>query len=40
MTGPSLYGWDCPSVLWLRPAYRLTSSEAEAFAQKVPPVYG
>ncbi|MEX5709114.1 hypothetical protein AB1484_12585 [Parafrankia sp. FMc6] len=22
---PSLYGWECPSVLWLRPAYRLTA---------------
>lgn len=22
---PSLSGWDCPSVLWLRPAYRLTT---------------
>lgn len=24
--GPSLARWDCPSVLWLRPAYRLTTS--------------
>ncbi len=23
MVEPSLAGWDCPSVLWLRPAYRL-----------------
>jgi hypothetical protein len=23
---PSLARWDCPSVLWLRPAYRLTTS--------------
>ena len=23
MAGPSLARWDCPSVLWLRPAYRL-----------------
>jgi hypothetical protein len=22
---PSLHRWDCPSVLWLRPAYRLTT---------------
>lgn len=25
MREPSLYGWDCTSVLWLRPAYRLTT---------------
>ena len=25
MVEPSLTGWDCPSVLWLRPAYRLTT---------------
>ncbi|MFJ1742480.1 hypothetical protein ACIOG4_27875 [Streptomyces microflavus] len=24
MTGPSLARWDCSSVLWLRPAYRLS----------------
>ena len=23
LTEPSLYGWDCPSVLWLSPAYQL-----------------
>ncbi|MFC8728226.1 hypothetical protein [Streptomyces bacillaris] len=40
MTGPSLYGWDCPSVLWLRPAYRLIPPQAEASAQKEPPSYG
>ncbi|MFF3373589.1 hypothetical protein ACFYXF_11655 [Streptomyces sp. NPDC002680] len=22
---PSLSGWDCPSVLWLRPTYRLAT---------------
>lgn len=22
---PSLSGWDCPSMLWLRPTYRLTT---------------
>ena len=25
MVEPSLHRWDCPSVLWLRPAYRLTT---------------
>lgn len=25
MVEPSLARWDCPSVLWLRPAYRLTT---------------
>ena len=25
MVEPSLAMWDCPSVLWLRPAYRLTT---------------
>lgn len=24
MVEPSLAGWDCPSVLWLRPTYKLT----------------
>lgn len=37
---PSLHGWDCPSVLWLRPTYQLTSSDAEAPAEQVPPLYG
>ncbi|MER8193512.1 helicase associated domain-containing protein [Streptomyces microflavus] len=40
LAGPSLYGWDCPSVLWLRPAYGLISPQAEASAQKEPPSYG
>ncbi|ALO05607.1 hypothetical protein AQF52_8097 [Streptomyces venezuelae] len=37
---PSLHGWDCPSVLWLRPTYQLTSSDAEASAEQVPPLHG
>lgn len=31
--GPNLYGWDCPSVLWLRPAYtvgRTVAADAAA----------
>jgi hypothetical protein len=25
MAEPSLHMWDCPTLLWLRPAYRLTT---------------
>lgn len=29
---PNLYGWDCPSALWLRPAYSVAAAAAAELA--------